>query len=72
MLLEQWLKTHIIFKRLAMALYAQADLRLCWSHIPHCWKSNVDAHMCIALESAASLFIKSTEDSYNNVDSVAK
>ena len=19
--------------------YAQADLRLCWSHIPHCWKS---------------------------------
>ena len=21
--------------------YAQADLRLCWSHIPHCWKSRV-------------------------------
>ena len=21
--------------------YAQADLRLCWSHIPHCWKSHV-------------------------------
>ena len=20
--------------------YAQADLRLCWSHIPHCWKSH--------------------------------
>ena len=22
-------------------MYAQADLRLCWSHIPHCWKSHV-------------------------------
>ena len=20
--------------------YAHADRRLCWSHIPHCWKSN--------------------------------
>ena len=25
--------------------YAQADMRLCWSHIPHCWKSHVAAHM---------------------------
>ena len=25
--------------------YAQADLRLCWSHIPHCWKSHVTAHI---------------------------
>ena len=24
--------------------YAQADLRFCWSHIPHCWKSHVAAH----------------------------
>ena len=23
--------------------YAQADLRLCWSHIPHCWKSHFAA-----------------------------
>ena len=23
--------------------YAQADLRLCWSHISHCWKSHVTA-----------------------------
>ena len=23
----------------------QADLRLCWSHIPHCWKSHVAAHI---------------------------
>ena len=27
--------------------YAQADLRLCWSHIPHCWKSQVAAHWSI-------------------------
>ena len=25
--------------------YAEADLRLCWSHIPHCWKSHVAAYM---------------------------
>ena len=25
--------------------YAQADLSLCWSHIPHCWKSHVAAHI---------------------------
>ena len=27
--------------------YAQADLSLCWSYIPHCWKSHVAAQMCI-------------------------
>ena len=25
--------------------YAQADLRQCWSHIPHCWKSHIAAQM---------------------------
>ena len=25
--------------------YAQAGLSLCWSHIPHCWKSHVAAHL---------------------------
>ena len=25
--------------------YAQDDLRLCWSHIPHCWKSHALAHL---------------------------
>ena len=25
--------------------YVQADLRLCWRHIPHCWKSHVVAHI---------------------------
>ena len=25
--------------------YVQADLWLCWSHIPHCWKSHALAHL---------------------------
>ena len=25
--------------------YAQADLSLCWSHIPHCWKYHVATQM---------------------------
>ena len=25
--------------------YAQVGLSLCWSHIPHCWKSHVAASM---------------------------
>ena len=46
----QKLNTHKIFKRLAKALirlrvYAQADVRLCWSHIPLCWKSHVAAQI---------------------------
>ena len=28
--------------------YGQADLRLCWSHIPYCWKSRALAHISIA------------------------
>ena len=32
--------------------YAQADLRLCWSHIPHCCKSYVAAQMSSAVSSA--------------------
>ena len=27
--------------------YAQVDLRLCWLHILHCWKSHATAHMFI-------------------------
>ena len=30
--------------------YAQADLRLCWSHKPHCWKSHATAHMLCLLK----------------------
>ena len=25
----------------------QADLRPCWSHIPHCWISHVAAHFAL-------------------------
>ena len=38
---------HRIFKRFAKALnkhIAQADLSLCWSHIPHFWKPGCAAH----------------------------
>ena len=40
--------------------YAQADLRLCWSHIPHCWKSHALAHIILALsnENLSSRFLK--------------
>ena len=27
--------------------YAQAGMSLCWSHIPHCWKSHVAAHILV-------------------------
>ena len=29
--------------------YAQGDLRLCWSHIPHCWKSHALAHYYLSV-----------------------
>ena len=29
----------------SVCLYAQADLILCWLHVPHCWKSGVTAHI---------------------------
>ena len=29
--------------------YAQADLRHCWSHIPHWWKSHVAAHLILIM-----------------------
>ena len=43
--------------------YVQADLRLCWSHIPHCWKSHATALYYVvrilftAAESARSILI---------------
>ena len=30
-----------------LCAYAQADLRLCWSYIPHCWKFHVAAHFTL-------------------------
>ena len=35
--------------------YVQAGLNLCWSHIPHCWKSHVVAQLwCLAKKKATS------------------
>ena len=39
MMFDQRPKSLGILKR-----QAQSDLRLCWSHIQHCWKSHVAAH----------------------------
>ena len=45
-------------------MYAQADLSLYWSHIPHCWKSYVAAHikfintLKLILKIACVFFIK--------------
>ena len=40
-------------------MYAQADLRLCWSHIPHCWKSHVVAqiYLVFSLKKVNILYI---------------
>ena len=36
--------------------YAQADLRLCCSHIPHCWKSHVAAHLFCLFIGPSTIF----------------
>ena len=37
-------------------MYAQADLRLCWLLMPHCWKSHVSAHLFwFSLESPSEM-----------------
>ena len=38
-------------------LNAQADLSLCWLHIPHCWKSHVMAQLYHVLLLSAILGI---------------
>ena len=38
----------------------QADLRLCWSHIPYCWKPHALAHLCFFHILTVSLFYHST------------
>ena len=40
-------RLNIIWMRMHhLDAYAQADLKLCWSHIPHCCKFHVMAHIC--------------------------
>ena len=49
MFFSQYLNSQRIFKEkqrlLSDCAYERANLRLCWSHIPHSWKSHVTAHM---------------------------
>ena len=40
--------------------YAQADLRLCWSHIPHFWKFHVVAHLMSVNDKCNDLHAPST------------
>ena len=40
---------------LSECVYAQANLRLCWSHIPYCWKSHALAHIIQAAKKVLSL-----------------
>ena len=44
MIFSQLPHIHRIFKQLAKAL------SLCWSHIPHCWKSHVIAKLAMTGE----------------------
>ena len=50
---SQKLNTNRIYERLAKAwsgcAYAQAGLSLFWSHLPHCWKSQVAAHILLVV-----------------------
>ena len=50
--------------------YAQADLSLCWSHIPHCWKSHALAHIICnsELNSPANSFWKALNLEKNTLD----
>ena len=58
-----WLVKSLVFieyssdqqRLLSDCAYVQAGLSLCWSHIPHCWKSHAAAHI-IAQESKPCIF----------------
>ena len=39
-----------------------AGLSRCWSHIPHCWKSHVAAHVFVEMLSAKSWLMNSNHD----------
>ena len=56
MMFGQQLNSHRIFKqRLWYQTYAKADLSLCLSHIPHCWKSHVTVQNHISIPSIIKL-----------------
>ena len=43
--------------------YAQAGLRLCWSHIPHCWKYHAAAHIILCRKRITNMLIKTARRS---------
>ena len=50
----------------------QADLRLCWSHMPHCWKSHAVAQLLLYDSDKLSCYriltgmkIKNESDAFN-------
>ena len=45
--------------------YAQADLRLCWSHIPYCWKSHVLAQIYYKMTRCITLVLVASEKSWS-------
>ena len=52
MVFGQKLNSRKLVKRLAKALIR---LRVCWSHIPHSWKSHITAHFfCYIVASSAN------------------
>ena len=40
-----------------LSVYAQSGLGLCWSHIPHYWKSHVAAHFTLNQTLARQILI---------------
>ena len=46
-------------------MYAQADLRLYWSHIPHCWKFHAMAYFGFSPGSVIAVIFLSVNQSGN-------
>ena len=55
-------KEYSIIQLWSECAYGQADPRLCWSHIPHCWKSHVAAQLFYYQPQILSLFRDKPED----------
>ena len=52
--------------------YAQAGLRLCWSHIPHCWISHFVAQLYhLGSENKTSIFVMIYQDNQTHKDQLA-
>ena len=45
-------------------MYAQAGLSLCWSDLPHCWKSHVTVHIVFSLQYSKNWIILANSDTH--------